>query len=240
MVPMIPGESLAHDMLEAGNARFQIATQPKRVLFWSADALGYCDVVSTNWTEGTGQAFEHALGLGWLDAVHSEDRAMVTDTVRTAIETHRGFYLHYRLQRADGSARRVLHVAAARALPSGKFNGLVGTLTDETDTEAGENSLQHSEEQVFEFLEGVGLAAIAIDTQGRLVHINQVMAAQIGLAAESLLGCDWIGQYVSSEDRPRLAELFGDSAELSALTAKSKTDANSALRKANWVKRSPP
>lgn len=204
-------------MLEAGNARFQIATQPKRVLFWSADALGSCEVVSTNWTAGTGQAFEHALGLGWLDAVHSEDRAMVIDTMRAAIETRRGFYLHYRLHRADGSARRVLHVAAARTLPSGKFNGLVGTLTDETDTEAGENSLQHSEEQVFEFLEGVGLAAIAIDTQGSLVHINQVMAAQIGQAAESLLGCDWIGQYVSSEDRPRLAGLFGDSGALSAL-----------------------
>ena len=204
-------------MLEAGNARFQIATQPKRVLFWSADALGSCEVVSTNWTAGTGQAFEHALGLGWLDAVHSEDRAMVIDTMRAAIATRRGFYLHYRLHRADGSARRVLHVAAARTLPSGKFNGLVGTLTDETDTEAGENSLQHSEEQVFEFLEGVGLAAIAIDTQGSLVHINQVMAAQIGQAAESLLGCDWIGQYVSSEDRPRLAGLFGDSGALSAL-----------------------
>ncbi len=214
---MIPGESLAHDMLEAGNARFQIATQPKRVLFWSADALGYCEVVSTNWTAGTGQAFEHALGLGWLDAVHSEDRAMVTDTMRAAIEARRGFYLHYRLHRADGSARRVLHVAAARTLPSGKFNGLVGTLTDETDTEAGENSLQHSEEQVFEFLEGVGLAAIAIDTQGRLVHINQVMAAQIGQAEKSLLGCDWIGQYVSSEDRPRLAEVFGSKVSLSAL-----------------------
>ena len=204
-------------MLEAGNARFQIATQPKRVLFWSADALGSCEVVSTNWTAGTGQAFEHALGLGWLDAVHSEDRAMVIDTMRAAIETRRGFYLHYRLHRADGSARRVLHVAAARTLPSGKFNGLVGTLTDETDTEAGENSLQHSEEQVFEFLEGVGLAAIAIDTQGRLVHINQVMAAQIGQAEKSLLGCDWIGQYVSSEDRPRLAEVFGGKVSLSAL-----------------------
>lgn len=214
---MTPGESLAHDMLEAGNARFQIATHPKRVLFWSADALGYCEVVSTNWTAGTGQAFEHALGLGWLDAVHSDDRALVRDTVRAAIETRRGFYLHYRLHRADGSARRILHVAAARALPSGQFNGLVGTLTDESDTEAGEESLQYSEEQVFEFLEGVGLAAIAIDTQGRLVHINQVMAAQIGQSTESLLGCDWINQYACSEDRPRLAGLFAANALLSAL-----------------------
>lgn len=214
---MTPGESLAHDMLEDGNARFQIAAHPKRVLFWSADALGSCEVVSTNWAACTGQAFENVRGLGWLDAVHGEDRAMVAETLRTAIEARHGFYLHYRLQRADGSARRVLHVAAARVLPSGQFNGLVGTLTDESDTEAGEKSLQDSEDLVFEFLEGVGLAAIAIDTQGRLVHINQVMATQVGQAAENLLGCDWINQYVSSNDRSRLAALFSENSVLSAL-----------------------
>jgi diguanylate cyclase (GGDEF)-like protein/PAS domain S-box-containing protein len=142
---------------------------------------------------------------------------MVIDTMRAAIETHRGFYLHYRLHRADGSARRILHVAAARALPSGQFDGLVGTLTDESDTEAGEESLQHSEEQVFEFLEGVGLAAVAIDIQGKLVHVNQVMAAQIGQTVESLLGCRWVDQFVCSEDRPRIAGLFAGSTLLSAL-----------------------
>lgn len=217
MIPTTPGTSLAHDMLEAGNARFQIATHPNRVLFWSVDALGSCEVVSTNWTACTGQPFENAIGLGWLDAVHGEDRALVAGTVHAAIEAHHGFHLHYRLRRADGSARRILHVAAARVLPSGQFNGLVGTLTDESDTEAGEESLLHSEELVFEFLEGVGLAAVAIDMQGRLVHINHVMAAQIGQAPESLLGCDWIGQYVTTGDRLRLAALIAADASPSAL-----------------------
>ena len=214
---MTPGESLAQDLLEAGNAGFQAAVHPMRVLFWSADASGSCEVVSTNWAECTGQGFEKVRGLGWLDAVHGEDRAMVVEALRVAIEARRGFYLHYRLQRADGSARRVLHVAAARVLPSGQFNGLVGTLTDEADTEAGEKSLQRSEQQVFEFLEGVGLAAIAINTQGRLVHINQVMAARVGQSTENLLGCDWINQYVCSEDRSRLAALFAGNASLASL-----------------------
>lgn len=214
---MILGKSRAHDMLEAGNARFQIATHPKRVLFWSADSVGACEIVSTNWMACTGQASEDALGVGWLDAVHSEDRDLVTDTMRAAIEAHHGFYLHYRLHRADSSARRIFHAAAARILPSGQFDGLVGTLTDESDTEAGEASLQHSEEQVFAFLEGVGLAAIAIDTQGRLVHINQVMAAQLGREAQDLLGCEWIDRYVSAEDRPRLAGLLGADVSLAAL-----------------------
>lgn len=217
MSPITPGNSLAHDILEAGNAHFQIATRPSRVLFWSADALGSCEIVSTNWTACTGQAFQNALGLGWLDAVHDEDRAMVAEALRTAIEGRQGLHLHYRLRRADGSARRVLHVAAVRILPSGQFSGLVGTVTDESDTEAGENSLQDSEEQVFQFLEGVGLAAIAIDVEGRLVHINHVMAAQIGGATENLLGCDWISRYVCSEDRPHVAGLVSGNTLLSAL-----------------------
>lgn len=214
---MTSSESLAHGMLESGNASFQVATQPKRVLFWTADALGHCEAVCTNWTACTGQVFEDTLGMGWLDAVHSDDRALVTDTMREAIEVRRGFYLHYRLRRADGSARRILHEAAARVLPSGQFNGLVGTLTEEFDTEGGEQTLQHSEEQVFGFLEGAGLAAIAIDMQGKLLHVNQVMAAQVGQTADSLLGCDWIGRYVGAGDRARLAGLFGTNESLAAL-----------------------
>lgn len=217
MSPTTPGNSLAHDLLEAGNARFQVAAHPNRVLFWSADAQGACEVVSSNWVACTGQAFESVLGLGWLDAVHPEDRSLVADTLRTSIDAHRGFYLHFRLRRADGSFRRVLHVAAPRGLPSGQFNGLVGTLTDESDAEAGEQSLQHAEERVFQFLEGVGLAAIAIDMQGRLVHVNQVMAQQIGATAEGLLGRDWIGLYVSAGDRARLAALLAVDASPSAL-----------------------
>jgi diguanylate cyclase (GGDEF)-like protein/PAS domain S-box-containing protein len=87
----------------------------------------------------------------------------------------------------------------------------------ESDTEAGGESLQYSEERVFELLEAVDLATIAIDVRGKLVYINRFMAIRIGQAAENLLGCDWIGHYISTEDRPRLAAYLGANASLSAL-----------------------
>jgi diguanylate cyclase (GGDEF)-like protein/PAS domain S-box-containing protein len=210
-------ESLAHDLLEAGNEHFQMAIHPRRVLFWTADSNGGCEVVSPNWTEFTGQPLAEAHGAGWLAVVFPEDRARVVEALRFSIDAQRGFYLHYRVSGPDCLIRRVLHDASVRLLPSGKFNGLIGTLTDESDCAVGEQMLQQSMQQVYEFLDGVKLAAIAIDAKGQLVHVNPVMAAQVGQGRGALIGCDWIGQHVTAEDRQRLYGLFDGNTPLSAL-----------------------
>ena len=210
-------ESLAQDLLTAGNEHFQFATQPQRVLFWTADSKGDCEVVSANWREYTGQPTEAARGLGWTAMIDPEDRPRVIDAVRWAIGAHRGFYLHYRILRPDGSTRRILHDASVRRLPSGKFNGLVGTLTDESDSAAGEQSLQHSAQRVYEFLDTVSLAAVAIAPDGKLVQVNRTMAAILGQSMRELLGTDWIANYVSPDDRARLYRLFDGEQALSAL-----------------------
>jgi len=210
-------ESLAHDLLEAGNEHFQLSCHPDHVLFWTADPNGGCEVVSANWTKYTGQALEDAPGNGWLEVIPPADRGRVVDALRDAITGQHGLYVHYRVRRPDGSTRWVLHDASIRILPSGKSNGLIGTLTDEADQTAGETLLQDSMAQVYAFLDGVGLAAIAIDTDGRLVHVNSVMATQIGQSTADLLGCDWIRQYISSDDRPIVANLIDGDLPLSEL-----------------------
>lgn len=64
-------QSLAHDLIAAGNEHFRIASQPARVLFWMADTTGACELVCGNWSDYTGQKQEEALGQGWLDAVRA-------------------------------------------------------------------------------------------------------------------------------------------------------------------------
>jgi diguanylate cyclase (GGDEF)-like protein/PAS domain S-box-containing protein len=202
-------ESLAHDMLESGNEHFQIAVHPNRVLFWTTDPNGGCEVVSANWCDLTNQAPADAHGSGWLEIVAPEDRARVADAVRWAVSSHRGFYLHYRIRRPDGIIRCVLHDAAPRTLPSGKFNGLVGTLTDETDTIEGELALKNSAQQVYQFLGGVSLPTLAIDPNGELVHINTILADTLGRSVGDLIGSNWIDQYIVAEDQLRVRNLIG-------------------------------
>lgn len=214
---MTRDESLAHDLIEAGNQHFQIAVHPDRVLFWTTDSDGACEVVSANWADLTGQSPADALGQGWFAVVHPDDRQRVIDALRWALTAQRGFYLHYRLRHVDGSVRRVLHEVGARMLPSGKFNGLIGTLTDETDSEEGERALRGSSERVFEFLDGISLSAVALDPRGRLVYSNRVMASLLGHEPGALRGSNWVEEFVCVEDRARLSSLLDGSKPLSEL-----------------------
>jgi PAS domain-containing protein len=59
-------ESLAQEMLAAGEEHVQIAHNPSRVVFWVAGPDGACELVSPNWSELTGQPVDEATGTGWL------------------------------------------------------------------------------------------------------------------------------------------------------------------------------
>lgn len=212
-------QSLARDLIEAGNEHFRIATQPARVLFWTADTAGACELVSSNWHEYTGQKMDDALGQGWLDAVHADDRVTVFETLCSGAAAHRGFYLRYRLLRADGEACWVLHDAAARFLPSGKFNGLVGTITDESDGHAGALAVERAAQQVYAFLDGIQLAAVAMGFDGSVVHCNQVMSTLCGGDLAYLLGQNWIDMYVAPACRVQVGSLVDGNIAPSVLPA---------------------
>lgn len=212
-------QSLAHDLIEAGNEHFRIGTQPTRVLFWTTDTNGACELVSSNWESQTGQRPDEAMGHGWLEAIAEEDRSKALDAVRCATGAQRGFYLHYRLRRPNGGWRWVLHDTAARFLPSGKFNGLLATIIDHADASAGDLATERAAQRVYEFLDDIPLAAVALGFDGRIMHCNQVLSTLFGRAVPDLLGQHWIDGHVQADDRVRVAALIDGAIAPSALPA---------------------
>ena len=200
-------QSLAHDLLEAGDQHFRIATQPARVVFWMAGTSGACELVSGNWHDFSGQRMDDALGQGWLDVVEPQDRAELLEALHSSVRTQLGLHLRYRIQRADGNARWVLHDAAARFLPSGAFNGLVGTITDTSDGDSGAPTVERAAQQVYDFLDAIPLAAVAMGFDGSVVHCNRVLATLCAGAQAELLGQSWIDAYVSPACRAQVASL---------------------------------
>ncbi|NJD24451.1 MAG: diguanylate cyclase [Betaproteobacteria bacterium] len=210
-------DGLAHDVLAAGSDHFRMARHPERILFWCADALGGCELVSANWELMTGQLPDAALHDGWLDCIAGEDRPAVAAALREAAQNRCGFRIAYHLRLADGALRRVTHEGAARTLPSGVFNGLIGTISEDADSEAGEIVLQRSAQQIFAFLDQVPLAAIAVDLAGRATYANAVLFGELVVDRRRLLGSHWIEEWVAGTDRPAIADLVGQAVTPTAL-----------------------
>lgn len=71
-------------------------------LVWRSDPRGACTWVRPQWQMFTGQDAVDALGPGWTDVVHPDDRTAAADAVRRALPSGR-IDVELRLRRADGT-----------------------------------------------------------------------------------------------------------------------------------------
>ena len=102
-----------------------------RVAIYQSDADGRCIYVNSALCELFEMSEREALGLGWVDRVHPDDRERVAAARRHAVSATPVFYIQYRIQLA---ARTIWVAAFSTALMDGAtFKGRIGTLTDITD-----------------------------------------------------------------------------------------------------------
>ncbi|HYC34094.1 MAG TPA: response regulator [Gemmatimonadales bacterium] len=115
------------------------------VMVWIAGPDRGCDYFNDRWLEFTGRTLEQELGWGWTELVHPEDRAGLLAEWETAFRTHRPTVYEYRLRRADGEYRSLVHSAQPRLGPSGEFLGYVGCCVDVTERRLLERRIKQME-----------------------------------------------------------------------------------------------
>lgn len=98
---------------------------------WMTDAEGRFVVPQSAWEDFTGQSWEASRGLGWMEAVHEEDRKVFTRHWAKACKTGGVFESHGRLWHAKSGEWRHF---VARATPLKNADGVVrewvGACTD--------------------------------------------------------------------------------------------------------------
>ena len=109
----------------------QPAAKVGRVAIYQSDAEGRCIYVNSALCELFALSEKEAMGVGWLDRVHPDDRGRVEAARRHAASPIPVFYVDYRIQ-ISGRTRWI--AAFSTALMDGpKFTGRIGTITDITD-----------------------------------------------------------------------------------------------------------
>lgn len=129
-------------ILEESESRFRNMADHAPVMLWVTDALGQCTYVNAAWTDYTGQAAGEAVGSGWLDAVHPEDRLAAGAMLARANAARERLVLEYRLRAHGGNYRWMVDSAAPRFDRDGSFLGYIGSVVDIHDRKLGEAVLQ--------------------------------------------------------------------------------------------------
>ncbi len=128
--------------------RFRSLALAVPVGVFETDVDGHCVFVNHRWMEITQMSAEQAMGEGWLDALHPDDRGFALREWFDSISNEREFRLHFRFRRPSGMARWVIGSAVALHGNDGVLVGYIGTITDVTDSYMARSALRDREQEL--------------------------------------------------------------------------------------------
>jgi PAS domain S-box-containing protein len=164
---------------------------------WTARADGGLDYVGLGFSETRGRAPDTALGFGWLDAVHPEDRELTRQRWHHAIATGEPYDTQFRVRMADGGYRRQL----VRALPVRDDDG---TIVRWVGVNIDVDEQRHADEarEMFVALAENSSDFIGIgDNEGNAVYVNEAGRRLLEIGSLENARATSLMDYFRPEDR---------------------------------------
>ena len=187
----------AQDALREIEMRHRLVVRNWAQAEWETDADGVVVTDSPSWRAYTGQTLDEWLGYGWLDAIHSDDRAYAERQWREAVAAKGVVNAEFRL-RAPGGGWRWTNVLAAPVIDAdGNIEKWAGLNIDIDERKCAEAALRVSEERhrsLFETIsQGFSLAEVVRDAVGnavdwRLLQMNSVFEEYVGMTVAECVG----------------------------------------------------
>ncbi|MBW3584830.1 MAG: PAS domain S-box protein, partial [Cyanobacteria bacterium 0813] len=187
----------AEDVLKQSEERFRSLMEASAQIIWNTNAEGELVSEQLAWTAFTGQTFEDYKGWGWLDTIHSDDRAHVASVWSAALANRSLYQVEFRMRRYDGEYRYM----SCRGVPilnaDGSIREWVGANTDITERKQAEEALREQQAALRDrnallnsILESTPDFIFVKDREGRHVALNSNLANFMGKPIEEIIGKD--------------------------------------------------
>ena len=137
------------------------------------DRDGRCTYVNRQWCALSGLTPEQALGGGWVDAVHPDDRGAVRRAWLRFAADDEPLTMEFRFWVPGGRSRSVRVLGRADRDEDGQLRGCVGTVTELTDRRAGTALLTQLVERISDMI-------IVLDADGVIRWANDVTERTMG------------------------------------------------------------
>ena len=151
----ITDDEPGNDASRAGEQQFRTLVALSPAAVYLTDPKGDCTYVNQRWCEMAGLTPQQALGHGWVQGIHPEDREMIAQRWYAAAESNGTWALEYRMQTPQGETTWVFGQARALHDGEGRVSGYLGINVDITERRQTEDRLRQSEQRYRQLLAGV-------------------------------------------------------------------------------------
>jgi PAS domain S-box-containing protein len=172
--------------MRAAENRYQALVEATSAAVWRAGADGLFHGPQPSWEALTGQTTGEVQGIGWLAAVHPEDRRHTLAEWTRAVADGTPYEVEHRVRTVRGEWRPMHARAAPVPGPGGTVREWVGAETDIGHRRQAEQTARFQAS----LLEAVDQAVVATDLSGRVTYWNAPAERLLGWSADEMSGRD--------------------------------------------------
>lgn len=177
--------------LKESKQLFQNLAEISPVGIFRTSADGLTTYVNPKWKELSGLGFGEALGIGWINAVHPDDKESLVINWNKNLELKQVSQFEYRFLKPDGGIVWVIGNAVPE-LNDEKIVGYIGTITDITEQKYTEIALRKSETRLRSYFD-LSIAGIAITSPSKgWIEVNDHLCDMLGYPKEELYNTTWV------------------------------------------------
>ena len=167
--------------------RYHALTEVSPVGIFRTDATGFTTYVNPRWCQISGLSFEDALGNGWLNAVHSEDKIVSLNGWEIAMLNREKTLSEYRFVRPDGTIAWVMGQASPERNSENQIVGYIGTITDITERKIAEEEFKKMNQKMEAIIDAIPDLMFEVGLDGTIYNYHFHRKDSL-LAPETFIG----------------------------------------------------